>query len=343
MNVNEIIRDLEVLHQVYLSRLSTNTLQKVRKLLDRADAEIVETLIRRGAATQGSYTSKRLALLLNKLREIGREVSTELGKAIRTELRGIAAYELEFQKNLIERVLRLNKSLDTPNLQTLTSVVNSRPFQGKLLRDWVTELDANKARRLRDAIRMGVVQGESIEEIIARVRGTAALNYRDGILEIGRRGAEALVRTAVAHTTSAARDLLFAQNRDIIAKEQWVATLDSRVCLTCAGRDGTFFEVGKGARTPAHIGCRCIRVPVLKSWQELGLKDLPPDLRSALDGRTTKPESFDQWLKRQSISVQNAVLGPTRANLYRNGQSLDSFTNRAGDALTLEQLRARAA
>jgi len=343
MSANNDLRDAEIRHQIMVSRLSSATLRKLRRLLDRADAEIVDTLIRRGGATQVGYASARLSALLDTLREINRDVHVELGKELRSELRGISRYELQAQEKMLREALLDRLKIKVPTTEMLDAVVNSRPFQGKLLRDWVSELDQNKARRLRDAIRQGVVQGESIEEIVRRVRGTEALRFKDGILEIGKRGAEALVRTAVSHTVTAARDALFDKNRAYISKEQWVSTLDSRVCLTCGGLDGRLFDIGTGIKTPAHISCRCIRVPVLKSWDQLGLDDLPADVRMQFDGLATRPESFQSWLRRQSNKVQDDALGPARAKLFREGQQIDSFTNRAGDALTLEQLRARAA
>lgn len=343
MSANDDLRDAEIRHQIAVARLSTSTLQKLRKLLDRADVEIVELLLRRGKATQGSYASKRLAALLDSLRTINRDVHRELGKELRSELRAISKYELEFQEKLLREALLNKLKIHQPSLAELNAVVNSRPFQGRLLRDWVADLDANKSRRLREAIRQGVVQGESIEEIVRRIRGTEALNYKDGIMDIGRRGAEALVRTAVSHTVTAARDALFGANRQYLTGEQWVSTLDSRVCTQCGGLSGTEFEVGKGIKPPAHISCRCIRVPILADWKALGFDELPLDIRKEFDGRVTQTETFSQWLKRQSVQVQNEALGPTRAKLFREGTPIDSFTNRFGDQLTLEQLRARAA
>jgi SPP1 gp7 family putative phage head morphogenesis protein len=225
-------------------------------------------------------------------------------------------------------------------------VVNARPFQGRLLKEWVSELEAGKARRLRDAVRLGVVQGETVDQIVRRVRGTRALNYKDGIMEIGRRGAEALVRTAVSHTTTAARDVLYEQNKELIAAEQWVATLDTRTCPECMALDGEKFELGKGTKTPAHIGCRCVRVPVVKSWRELGFNvdELDPGTRASMDGQVSATETYGSWLNKQTAAVQDDALGPARAKMFRDGDfNVKSFTNRAGDELTLEQLRAKAA
>ena len=44
----------------------------------------------------------------------------------------------------------------------------------------------------------GVVQGEDVDTLVRRIRGTRAQRYADGVMEVNRRGAEAMVRTAVA-------------------------------------------------------------------------------------------------------------------------------------------------
>ena len=210
------------------------------------------------------------------------------------------------------------------------------------MREWVSELDAAKYGRLRNAIRQGVVQGETIEQIVRRVRGTRALNYTDGVMNIGRRGAEAMVRTAVSHTTTAARDALYQVNSDLIDCEQWVGTLDTRTCSHCMALDGKKFELGNGPKTPAHIGCRCVRVPVTKSWRELGfdLDELDPGTRASMNGQVSATENYGSWLRKQSAGVQDEALGATRGRLFRKGGlDVDRFTNRAGEELTLDQLK----
>lgn len=345
MTVNDTIRDLQIRHAVNLQRLSTGTLRKLLPLLDKADEDIVNKLLKRGATLQGSYASKRLEALLDSIRVINRNATSLLAKGMKREMMDTAKYEAQFQKGLIEGALPFKFDVVTPSAEMLDAVVNARPFQGRLLREWVTELGEAKQRRLRDAVRMGVVQGETIDEIVRRVRGTRSLNYRDGVMAISRRGAEAMVRTAVAHTTTAARDALYDKNRDIIKSEQWVATLDTRTCPECMGLDGKTFDVGKGEKTPAHIGCRCVRVPVMKSWKELGfdIEELDPGTRASMNGQVSATETYGTWLNKQSSAVQDEALGPARGKLFREGMKVDSFTNRAGEELTLDELRAKEA
>lgn len=340
--VNEVIRDLEVRHQVGVQRLSSGILKKLIRLLDTADAEIVEKLRLRGPDLDGTFTSARFRVLLDTLREINRDAHVSLDRDLRAELAAVAVYEAGFQREIVLDAVPVRLDVVTPPAELLQAAVVARPFQGRLLSEWVSELSEAKARRLRDAIRLGVVQGETIDQIVRRVRGTKALNYRDGVMEIGRRGAEAMVRTAVAHTTTVAREALYEANKDVIAKEQWVSTLDTRTCTQCMSLDGKTFEVGKGTRTPAHIGCRCVRIPVVKSWKELGFDfdELSPSTRASMNGQVAETETYGAWLAKQSAATQDEALGATRGKLFRaGGLTVDRFTNRAGDEFTLDELR----
>jgi SPP1 gp7 family putative phage head morphogenesis protein len=339
---NDLIRDLEIRHQVAVQRLSSGVLRRLIRILDEADAEIVEKLRRRGAVLEGSFTSERLAALLEAIRVINHDAHVIVGRELRTELREIARYEADHQVKLLQSAVPVRLHIVSPAVELLDAAVTSQPFQGRLLKEWVSELDGAKTRRLRDAIRLGVVQGETVDQIVRRVRGSKAQNYADGVMQIGRRGAEAMVRTAVAHTTSAAREKLYEANTDIIASEQWVATLDTRTCKHCMALDGEKFEVGKGTKTPAHIGCRCVRVPVVKGWRELGFNfdEIAPSTRASMNGQVSATETYDTWLRKQPAGVQDEALGPTRGKLFRKGEvKIDAFTNRQGDELTLDQLR----
>jgi hypothetical protein len=77
-------------------------------------------------------------------------------------------------------------------------------------------LEQGQAIKVRDAVRMGYVEGKTINDIVKSIRGTKALNYRDGVLEITKRDAKTIVRTAVSHMASVTRDRFFDANKEVI-------------------------------------------------------------------------------------------------------------------------------
>jgi hypothetical protein len=61
-----------------------------------------------------------------------------------------------------------------------------------------------------------------------------------------------------------------------------------------------------------------------------------------MDGQVPKDVTYQEWLRRQPPEFQDDVLGPTRAQLFRDGDvSLDRFVDESGEQLTLDQLRIR--
>jgi len=60
-----------------------------------------------------------------------------------------------------------------------------------------------------------------------------------------------------------------------------------------------------------------------------------------MDGQVPAKMTYNEWLKTKPAEFQNEVLGPNRAKLFRAGMPVDRFVNRAGDKLTLDDLRKR--
>ena len=50
-----------------------------------------------------------------------------------------------------------------------------------------------------------------------------------------------IARTEVMRVSNAAHDKCYAENRDILKGEEYLATLDERCCFTCSHYDGTVF------------------------------------------------------------------------------------------------------
>jgi SPP1 gp7 family putative phage head morphogenesis protein len=346
-SVNEQLRSEAVKHSVYLQRYSNNTARKMLKLMAAVDGDIVAQLQKLDAKIFANpNTIERLNGLLTSVRIINKDVYNQLYNALKDDLSHLSGHELDFQTGLLDKTLNIPVVSIIPASAAVYAATVSQPFQGKLLREWVDGMEAGAFDRLKSAIRIGVVEGETVEKIVQRVKGTRAMGYADGVLEISRRSAEALVRTAVSHTVNSARSQVYQANESIMKGVQWVSTLDGRTSAVCQSRDGTVYPVNSGPRPPAHINCRSSTCPVIKSWQELGInmKDLPEGTRASMNGQVSEKETYQTWLGKQSAAFQDDVLGPTKGKLFREGGvTLDRFVDRNGASLTIDQLRAKEA
>jgi len=318
MSKADDLLDATVRHQIGILRLSNATSAKMLALLARVEADVLAQL---RALDMDGITARRLDRQLEAVRLLYRQEYDRLNGILQADLDDLADYEAGFAARQLRATV--GGAFDRPTRAVVVAAVNARPFQGRFLSEWMAGLGEDNGRRVRDAMRIGFVEGESLQQLIARIRGTRANGYRDGILEINRRAAERIVRTSINHTAARAREEAF-RSSPLISAVQWVSVLDSRTSVVCAGRDGETYQIDSGPRPPAHFNCRSQITAVLDGF--------PPAERV----------TYEQWLKRQPTSVQNEVLGPSRAELWRNGDvPLDRFVDRKGEMWTLDELRRR--
>ena len=340
MAVNDDLLDALTRHQVYLQRLSSGIVRKILALLDRSDRRIVARLLEDDVS---ALSRARQEALLRDVRRIIESVYEDATGALQIEIEGLAEYEGGYQLDLFRRVVPVDLETVTPGAEQIIAAVNSRPFQGKLLREAWRELSASAFRQVRDVIRAGFVEGRTTEQIVRDLRGTRANGNRDGILSKTRRDVEAVTRTALNHTANTAREYIYERNEDLIKGVRWNATLDSRTTPVCMARDGKVYGLGKGPRPPAHYNCRSSTSPVLKSWRELGFDadDLPAGTRASMNGQVPADQDYDAWLRKQPREFQDDVLGERKAALFRSGVKVDRFVDRKGREFTLGELRRR--
>lgn len=342
-SVNQQIYDAGVSHQIGLSRLSTANLQEIQKVLTRADRDLLRR-ITEYAGDADTFTRARLDRALAAVRKLNAEAASTLALRSVQSLTALASYEVDFNRRLISRALPIDWDIAVPSLNMLEAMVTTEPMRGALLSEWFDGWEAGRFNRVRDAMRLSWTEGETVPQMISRLRGTRALGYKDGVLDVSRRSAEAIVRTATNHVATKSRELLYEQNDDLIKGVRWVSTLDLRTSSICQALDGQVFDPGKGPRPPAHLNCRSCTVPILKSWEELGIDgdEIPEGTRASMDGQVPASETYQTWLARQSETVQDEVLGPERAGMFRQGtMTLDRFFDDKGRRYTLDELRAR--
>lgn len=343
-SVNQKIFDGEVSHQIGLVRYSNNVVRKIIALLNKSDAKLFAELVKKLESMPNSPSLARIDAQLKAIREINDKAYEAIKKEIDVELSQLASYEVDYQLELFGAALPVAVDFAKPNPRQVYAAAMARPFQGKLLSEWMNGLQADKAARIRDAVRMGFVEGSTIGQIVQSIRGTKALNYQDGVIEINKRNAEAIIRTAVNHTANYARESLYAENADLIKGVKWISTLDARTSEICQARDGKIYPVNSGARPPAHINCRSATTPVLKSWRELGIDidEIDQSTRSSIDGQVPESITYQEWLKNKPASFQDDILGKTKGKLFRDGGlTLDRFVNNKGVVYTLDQLKQR--
>ncbi len=356
--VNLTLEDETISHAVSLQQYSLGVVRRMIALLNRADAELSAALM---TALQDmppeSFTVERLESLLGSVRSINAQAYAQVAAELNKDLQELAVYEGQWQYNLF------NSTIPEPVLvrfpiasvtgDQVYAAAMSRPFQGRLLRDWAKTIEADRMTKVRNAVRQGYIEGKTTADIVRSIRGTRANAYADGFLQRPRKDLEAVVRTAISHTASTARAEFTKANSEIIKAEKWVSTLDTKTSEMCRIRDNKQYTAIEhkpiGHKVPwlqgpgkIHWNCRSTETPVTKSWRELGMNidEMTPAQRASMDGQVPADQDYNTWLSKQSAARQERVLGPERYKLVQSGKvTMDQLYSPNGTFLTIDQLK----
>ena len=311
------VHDLTVLHRIGLDRYSTGVVRRIVTVLREVEADITGQLARGWPDAENRARSPealRLQALLAQVDRTLEEAHDRIAGIFDGVVTDTAATEADFIARLSAASVGTEVALATVSPQQLRSAAVSRPFQGRYLRDFVSEMSTADRRRVAGQIRMAYLEGESVRGAIGRVRR---------VHDVSKRGAEVLVRTSFTHINARAVEQNAAANPDLFRKWQFIAVLDTRTTPRCRALAGSVFDHGSGPLPPQHPNCRST------------IASLPPGVSTF--GDTT----FASWLKRQPATYQRDVLGPRRYERYRDGiDTADSYV-RDGRYLSLADLRAR--
>jgi hypothetical protein len=237
----------------------------VWRLLDRTEADLKKQIKRAGKMGLDSPARvQRLNKLLASLKATRAKAWKEVDALWFEEMNALAVSEPGFfDRTIAAAVPGVELGTVLPATSDLKQIVKSQPFMGKTLRQWSDNVRAVDISRIEDQIKIGLVQGESVQQISRRVVGTARLNGRDGVTQITRRNAAAITRTVVSGVAAEARKSYAELNADLIPWEIFTATLDGRTTPICRRFDGTRWRVGTGPQLPLHFGERSLYSPEL--------------------------------------------------------------------------------
>lgn len=332
-DANQELFDAALRHQVALRRYGDRTLKKIREFLEEQDRDLVEQIRPRLARILSLKKGQgaRLEELLRESKRMRDAVNAVLSKRLRSELFDLSKAEAAHEKAILTKSVPIEMNVASASVGRLKAVVTSRPFEGRLLREWFQGLNASDKANLSQALRLGIANGEALDNIVKRIVGTRANRYSDGVLSLSRRNAESLVRTAITHVSNAARSEVWDANANIIWGLRWTSTLDGRTSKICQARDGDVALIGgsqksvpsgtdllspQGARPPAHIKCRSLMVALLSPEGILGDRPFVRDARTPRQrdvdfAKEAKASAGESW-GRMSAAERNRRVAAVR-------------------------------
>lgn len=169
-----------------------------------------------------------------------------------------------------------------------------------LLRPLAPDAYAAVLSELVRGVALGTNPKTAARQMLRRTRGAF-----DGGLSRATR----IARTEIldAHRTAAAAH--HAEHSDVLTGWRWAASLSPRTCPACLSLNGSLHPVAAPG-PQGHVNCRCTRVPVTKTWKQLGFaieepEDVFPDAQS--------------WFESLPPAEQVRIMGPTRLRLLQSG------------------------
>ncbi len=354
MSVNEEILDKITGDAVNIQRYEASVQREIIRDLKSLEKQLVTELRNSNAvdAVRQQTRQKRLKALIAKTRVTISDAYTKLSKEQITILREVA------ELSELQTVSAINTSIKAdvikPSLSTTTlnSIASDTLIEGSPTKQWWARKSTQFQDKFEDTVRMGMMQGQTTDQIVRSLVGTQANRFKDGALISQYRGAEAIVRSSIQTVANTARLDTYQNNSDIIKGIEWSATFDNRTSQICMSLDGLQWDmdykpIGHSKAfvgSTAHWNCRSTQVPITKSWEELGAKgkfsEIPESTRASMDGQVSGGKNYEGWLKTKSKAFQIEVLGVEKQKLWKAGKlSFSDLVNQRSNPLTLTQLQ----
>lgn len=224
-------------------------------------------------------------------------------------------------------------------------VKNSILNDGYTIKEGFEKLNEKLQATFQNQIRLGVLNGSTNQEIIRNLKPYMT-DFTDNKIE-------AMVKTAISTVVNNTRMDTYKENEDIFKGYQWHATLDSRTRKEHFLLDGALWDTnGKGLNekgkkykfrnAPDGYRCRCVLLPITKSYKELGLNidEIPTGTRSSMNGYVPADLNATDWFEKQGKDFQKKYLGTQRYELFKSGKiTLSDLVNQKGKVLTIQELK----
>lgn len=141
----------------------------------------------------------------------------------------------------------------------------------------------------RRAFAEGLAEGSNPRKIARKLREQ---------IDLTKRRSETIARTETLRAYRTAHQRVYEENRDVVTGVIVSSSRDSRTCPLCLAQDGKILAHAEQFAT--HPMCRCALLPFVQGYT--------PDRGTGED-----------WLRKQPAAHQRFLLGPSRLELWKNG------------------------
>lgn len=367
--MNEKFLDSAIKQRLYFDNVENRIVRDTVRLLKKLEEELVAKFLAKNPVDVGFTFVKKKKLLRQYIMDTRAMIEAgekKLHKQWEPDFIDIGKVSAQFTQRELTENLPFSFETKTLAPAQVVAIVKVNPFVGKQLSSWVDELGKSATKRMTEQLRIGLQIGDPIPNMVRRIQSVADVSKNQAI---------SVARTAISHINNEARTAVYKANSSVIKGEIYWTALDNRVSSICRPRHGAKFEFGKpyvlGGETieiPAHIRCRCIWRPWLKTWEELGIKtkneavqgqtarfalieakkpgkpargiDQGGRLKKVMRGTTSAAGDYYDWLAKQPDWVIIDIYGQKRFDLIKSGAiELRDLDKRGGGLWSMKKLR----
>ena len=383
------IQDYYIGYGANLERVAQKLRYQIDRWLRLAERELEQEIISRQSKKKDNVFSS----LLNQRARNRAEASLQAVKATISkyyreienltylELRELGGVEWRAAQQAIRLGIQVNLSSQALPKAVLEAIGKDLLVRGRTQKSWWRRQRNTFIMRFQDALALGLIQGESNEQLVNRVLGGKTGRTKivenlfgdkervpirkGGVIQASRREALALIRTSVQTVSNYVRLEAF-KGIDIVKGMEALAVLDGRTTHICIARSRLAWDLkgrpigGHKVKWPGyppwHWQCRTTLVPITKSFEELAkpeqnkiakLADKAQlnlrRVQASMNGPVGADLNYEQWLKTQPVQFQKDVLGIGKYKLWKQGKikSLRQLLDQDGRPMNLTDLALR--
>lgn len=363
MSISNTIADKNIRHEINLLRLVEHERRNMLKILRKLEKELIAKIQQYdpgGGETKRQQLARQKRLLADT-RAIITKSYRSIANQQQTAVREVIALQAEVTAAVVKASVGFNLLSVGVSQARIEALASEQVILGAPAREWWSRQSQTLKTKFKDQVTLGVLQGESIQKITRRIRGSRESGYTDGIAFGMRNSAEALVRTSVNAAANTGRLAMYQANSDVIKGVQPVVTFDLRTSEICIARAGAAWDLEgnplpQSTRKeqfiplPWHFNERTTLAPILKSFKEIvgakgsrldkQLATLPKATKASMDGQIADSISFEKWLLGKTVKEQRQVLGATRQQLWSEGKlALKDLIGQTGRPLSIREIK----
>ncbi len=352
-----IVLARNVKHRYALDDYEIQALKPLLKAVSQAQREILQRIEQR-AASLPEWSEERALALLDELSDLTLGIQTR----INGDISGMASHAGAESYLLHNDVVSFGgKVLDFNNVALsagqIAQLIEKTPVGGKLLNEWIrSSFDWRLQEEIQQEITAGLLQGEGYPGLVRRLGQGFDLTKQDAI---------SVARTYVQSVNCNAQMDVYRANKQVVKGWRWTAVMEPGygktgrgTCIICQSLDGREYAVDDPGAPPLpnHLRCRCMAIPTLISWRELGLdmdemKDvfrpytIRPDKNIDAGGKREILEvgfhqgDYASWFATRDRAFQLNAVGPGRLELLESGKvKFEDLVDRSGRLRLLDRV-----